>query len=125
MNEWEFTQLAATWMQQVIDADPSLPFRHARTEQQSTGSQTRRDLTLLDAGNRPLLTGEVKMPYQPVGNSPYRYDVVADARAKARRANCEYFFTWNINRLVLWATKSRVTSSQLGTTDDAFQTWDG
>lgn len=124
MNEWEFTQLAATWMQQAIDADPSLPFRHARCEQQSVGSQTRRDLTLLDAGQRPLLTGEVKMPYQPAGNSPYRYEVVADARAKARRANCEYCFTWNINRLVLWATTPRAQGGNSGTGDDAYQTWE-
>ncbi len=111
-------------MQQAIDADRSLPFREARTEQQSTGSRTRRDLTLLDAGNRPLITGEVKMPYQPEGNSPYRYEVVADARAKARRANCEYCFTWNINRLVLWVTTPKASGGSSGTAGDAYQAWD-
>ena len=124
MNEWEFTQLAATWMQQAIDADPSLPFRHARTEQTTHGSATRRDLTLLDAGNRPLLTGEVKMPYQPDGNSPYRFEVLRDARAKAKRAGCDYCFTWNVNRLVLWPTEPQVRGGQLGTADDAYQAWD-
>ena len=124
MNEWDFTDLAARWMQKVIDTDPSLPFREARTEQQSHGSLKRRDLTLYDAGQRPLLTGEVKMPYQPEGNSPYRYDVVRDARDKAKRAGCEYCFTWNVNRLVVWPTTPRVAGGRLGTSDDAFRDWD-
>ena len=116
MNEWEFTQLAATWMQQAIDADPPCRFRHARVEQGSAGSQKRRDITLLDAGQRPLLTGEVKMPYQPAGNSPFRYDVVRDARNKARAANCKFCFTWNINRLVVWPTTPQAKPGHSGAT---------
>src|SRR5690348_5697675 len=122
MNELEFTQVAATWMQQAIDADPDLPFRHARIEQSSKGSAQRRDLTLLDAGNRPLLTGEVKMPYRPDGHSPYRAEVLADARKKARKVKCGYCFTWNVNRLVLWTTEP--TPGNKTGKDESYATWD-
>lgn len=122
MNELEFTQLAATWMQQAIEADPDLPFRHARIEQSAKGNAQRRDLTLLDDGKRPLLTGEVKMPYRPDGHSPYRAEVVEDARKKARKCKCDYCFTWNVNRLVLWTAEPN--ASKKGGHDDSYATWD-
>ena len=127
MNELEFTQIAATWMQQAIDADPSLPFRHARVEQSAAGSAKRRDLTLSDDGHRPLLTGEVKMPYRPDGHSPFRREVVDDARRKARRAKCGFCFTWNVNKLVLWPADPRAgvgAASGGGASDDFYEAWD-
>lgn len=125
MNEWEFTQLAVTWMQQVIDADPLLPFRQARVEQTASGSAKRRDITLLNESRKPVLTGEVKMPYRPDGHSPFRREVVDDARAKAVRAGCEFCFTWNVNKLVLWPAKPRVaegTAARPGA--DHYEAWD-
>lgn len=104
MNEWEFSALAATWMSNACQADSSLPFSEARVEQKGKGSRKRRDITLLDRDGHALLTGEVKMPYQPEGGSPLRYSVVRDAREKAKRAGVAYFFTWNVNRMVLWPT---------------------
>ena len=104
MNEWEFTAAAASWIDAAIKANPDLSFSEARCEQRGRGSAKRRDLTLLDRNGRPALTGEVKMPFQPEGASPYRAKVVTDARRKAQRAAVDYFFTWNVNRCVLWPT---------------------
>lgn len=123
MNELEFTQMAATWMQQAIDADPDLPFRSARIEQSPRGTVERRDITLADAGRRALLTGEVKMPYRPDGHSPYRREVVDDARAKARRARCDFCFTWNVNQFVLWPAKPRGIDAG-GPAGDSYKSWD-
>lgn len=69
------------------------------------GSNKRRDLTILGKDGSPVLTGEVKLPFQPEGSSPLRATVVLDARKKAERAKVDFFFTWNVNRCALWPTK--------------------
>lgn len=106
MNEWEFTAEVAGWINSILEKDASLPFSRARVEQRGQGSRKRRDLTLLDKDKRAALTGEIKLPYQPDGSSPYNHDVVQDARAKAKRAGSPFFFTWNVNEFVLWETTS-------------------
>ncbi len=104
MNEWEFTADAASWINEILARDASLPFDRAKCEQRGKGSRKRRDLTLLDRHKQACLTGEVKLPYRQDGGSPYNTAVVKDARAKARRAKTRYFFTWNVNEFVLWET---------------------
>lgn len=104
INEWEFTADIASWLNRIIEHNPSLPYTEAKCEQQGTGSRKRRDLTLLDKNGRIVLTGEVKLPYQADGGSPHNEKVVKDAREKARRAQANYFFTWNVNEFVLWET---------------------
>jgi len=64
----------------------------------------RRDITLLDRESRPVLTGEIKLPDRPDGQSPYADPLVEDAFNKANAKGLEYFFTWNVNRFVLWKT---------------------
>jgi len=104
MNELEFTALVAGWINQIIRDHPELPFSDARCEQSRKGSLKRRDLTLLDRNHVVVLTGEIKLPYQKDGNSPYNAALVADARTKARQAKTDFFFTWNVNDFVLWQT---------------------
>jgi len=103
-TEWEFTADVAKWVQQALDKAPSLPFSEVKCEARTVGSGKRRDLTLLDRDRRPVLTGEVKLPYQPQGGTPYNEQVIRDARAKAKRAGVGFFFTWNVNQFVLWET---------------------
>jgi len=103
-TEWEFTADVAKWVQQALDRDPSLPFSEVKCEARTVGSAKRRDLTLLDRDRRPVLTGEVKLPWQPQGGTPYNEQVIRDARAKAKRAGVGFFFTWNVNQFVLWET---------------------
>jgi methylase of polypeptide subunit release factors len=104
ITEWDFTSQVKSWIDQIIARSKDLPFSEARCEQRGTGSNRRRDLTLLNKDGQIVLTGEVKLPYRNDGNTPYRAEVVADARAKAKLAGCDYFFTWNVNECVLWET---------------------
>jgi hypothetical protein len=120
MNEWEFTAQAAGWINELISKDPQLPFLNARCEQRSRDSLKRRDLTLLDRNRSVVMTGEIKLPYQKDGGSPLNASVVRDARAKARRAGANFFFTWNVNEFVLWETDSADDSWQ----GQKYRTWD-
>jgi len=101
MTEWEFTADAASTINVMLAKDPNLPFSSARCETRS-GDAKRNDLTLLDKDQQPVLTGEVKLPFQKDGGSPYNAAVVEDARSKALKTNVGYFFTWNVNEFVLW-----------------------
>jgi len=103
MNEWEFTGTVASWINEIIAANRELPFSRAAVEQTSTDSHQRRDLTLLDRAGKAVLTGEVKLPYQKDGGTPYNNAVVRDAWGKARDAKAPLFFTWNVNQCVLWS----------------------
>ncbi|GAI98272.1 unnamed protein product, partial [marine sediment metagenome] len=110
MNEWEFTVDVASWINEIIAKDSSLPFSRAKCEQTTKGSLKRRDLTLLDADQVKVLTGEVRFPYRKDGGSPYSDGLTRDARIKARRARAPFFFTWNVNEFVLWETTPSKTS---------------
>jgi hypothetical protein len=105
-HELEFTADVASWINLIIEKDPSLPFAEAKCERRSQGSQQRRDLTLLDKDGRVLVTGEIKLPYRKDGATPYHTQVVRDARLKAERAGADYFFTWNVNECALWEIRS-------------------
>jgi len=118
-TEWEFTAEAAGWINEILSKTPDLPFSAAKCEQRSTGSFTRRDLTLLDKDGRVVLTGEVKLPYRPDGGTPYNVELVKTARAKAARAGSKFFFTWNVNECVLWET----TPAKTPLRDRNYRSW--
>ena len=119
INEWEFTADVASWINEILVKSPRLPFSRAKCEQRGSDSAKRRDLTLLDKDKRAVLTGEVKLPYQKDGGSPYNEAVVQDARRKARIAGVRFFFTWNVNEFVLWETDS----AEAPLKDRQFRTW--
>lgn len=119
MNEWGFTGEVKSWIDQIVQRNTNLPFSGARVEELGHGSQKRRDLTLVDRNGVALLTGEVKLPDAPDGASPYRADVVKDARQKAERAGVKFFFTWNVNECVLWETATAGSGLQ----DRAYERW--
>ena len=82
------------------------PFSRVKLETRTSGSLRRRDLTILDSRGRVCLTGEAKVPWAPDGASPFVESTVRDARRKAEAAGAEWFFTWNLNELVLWRASS-------------------
>jgi type I restriction-modification system DNA methylase subunit len=101
--EIDFTSQVAGWIKQLIDVNgPSFPIGDARIETLAEGSRKRRDITFYDRSGAPCLTGEVKLPWAADGYSPYIESTVDDARAKAIRAGVKWFFTWNVNELLLW-----------------------
>ena len=120
MNEWEFTAEVASWINEILTSNPTLPYSRAKCEQVGEGSRKRRDLTLLDKDQRIVLTGEVKLPYRQDGGSPYNASVVRDARTKARRAKAPFFFTWNVNEFVLWETETTKISWQ----EEKYRSWE-
>lgn len=119
MTEWEFVGDAKEWIALALVHNTQLQFSGAKLEQRGSGSNKRRDLTLLDKSGRAVITGEVKMPYAPDGTSPFRSDVVTDARKKAERAGVKYFFTWNVNQCVLWET----ATAGAGLQDREYEQW--
>ena len=103
IHEVDFTSQAAGWIRQLIEANgESFPIADVRIETLADGSRKRRDITLYDRKGAPCLTGEVKLPWAADGYSPYIESTVNDAREKAIQAGVQWFFTWNINELLLW-----------------------
>lgn len=120
MNELEFTSGVSSWINEIIHQEPCLPFSAAKCEMHRKGSLKRRDLSLLDKNHRIVLTGEVKLPYQKDGGSPFSSALVNDARRKAIDADTPSFFTWNVNEFVLWDTES----SKESFLQRNYRTWD-
>jgi methylase of polypeptide subunit release factors len=104
INEWTFAADVCKTIQGILAQNPSLPFSEAKVEEGARGGRKRRDLTLYDRESRPILTGEIKLPDRPDGQSPYAAPLVDDAFEKANARGVEHFFTWNVNRFVLWKT---------------------
>lgn len=77
------------------------PFAEARIEGlgSTSGKTKRKDLRFYDKAGKLLLTGEVKMPGGPPA---FDTELIEDAQRKADHANVQYFFTWDVNRFVLW-----------------------
>jgi type I restriction-modification system DNA methylase subunit len=119
MNEWEFTGEAVSWINESIQRNPSLPFSRAKVEQRAQGTLKRRDLTILDKNKKPVLTGEIKLPYAKDGTTPYNDSVISDARSKAIKAGTRFFFTWNVNEFVLWETMT----DKLAYQDQTYKSW--
>ena len=104
VNEWTFAADVCKWIDAILAANPELPFSEAKVEQSAGRRRQRRDLTLHDKRPRPALTGEIKLPDRHDGQSPYADALVEDAFNKANAKGLEYFFTWNVNKFVLWKT---------------------
>jgi hypothetical protein len=104
INEWTFAADVCKTIQAILADNPQLPFSEAKVEQAAGPGRKRRDLTLYDRESRPVLTGEIKLPDRPDGQSPYSDPLLDDAFQKANAKGVEYFFTWNVNRFVLWKT---------------------
>jgi len=102
VHEQTFVADVESWINSILEKRNDLPFTCAKVEKSAAGKRTRKDLTLYDRDGNKALTGEVKMPDAPDGRTPYDDSVVQDAFQKASDAGAPYFFTWNVNRFVLW-----------------------
>jgi len=104
VTEWTLTAQIASWIDEIVRDRPDLPFSSAKVEERRRGSAKRRDLTLYDRHGKAAITGEMKMPDSPEGRTPFQESLVKDAHDKADQIGVQYFFTWNVNRCVLWRT---------------------
>jgi hypothetical protein len=105
LNEVQFVAEVKSWVDEICRSrGAKFPFAGAEIEKRVKGKRERRDLVLRDRRGKTVLTGEIKLPDRPDGRTPYAADLVEDAHAKADAEGVEYFFTWNINKMVLWQT---------------------
>ena len=104
VNEWTFTGDVQSWINEIISTDPALPFSEAKIEERGRGDLKRRDLTIYDRNGMAALSGEIRLPDRPDGRTPYSRGLLDNAHGKADDEGIPYFFTWNVNRFVLWKT---------------------
>lgn len=88
-NEWTFTADVSSRINVLLQNRPDLPFSSSKVEERGKDNNKRHDLTLYDRSNQVVITGEVKMPENPEGRSPYQEGLVMDAHDKANRAGVE------------------------------------
>ena len=103
VDERTFAAEVAGWVTEILNSRPDLPFSRASVEDHVTGTARRHDFRLYRRHtDRPVLTGEIKMPDSAQGNHPLNDALVEDALDKAFRAGVRYSFTWNIRQFVLF-----------------------
>jgi hypothetical protein len=104
-HEVTFCSRVAGWSNALFDEHPEWPFRRADIEQSKAIKRKRSDLRIYGKADKLILSGEVKMPGTVEGRTPYNADLVGDSAQKADNAGAEFFFTWNVNLLVLFDRK--------------------
>lgn len=107
-NEWNFCSNIAEAITNLLRAPEysGSPLGHAEAELTEFQGVRRLDLVFFRRGveRQPIVTAEVKGPWDPIGRTPYNSRLVADAHSKASTVGALFFITWNIRRLVLWKT---------------------
>lgn len=107
-NEWNFSSNAAQRITEILTADDfrQSPLGRAEAELTEFMGNRRLDLVIFDreTTTRPLITGELKVPWDALGRTPYNQRVIEDAHRKASNCGAPYFLTWNIRRVVVWRT---------------------
>jgi methylase of polypeptide subunit release factors len=105
IHEADFCSQIASQVNQLVQAgEPISPISEGRVEGFGTGTERlkRKDLRFFNTHGKLILCGEVKLPGTAEGRSPYDAKLCRDAEQKAENANIQFFFTWNVNRFVLW-----------------------
>ena len=105
-HEVQFCSEVSKWADRLFEQNPKLAFGSSEIESYGRGSQRRQDFRVYERKPRGrgklALCGEVKLPGTPQGRSPFDLALMQDAFDKATRENCRYFFTWNVERLVVF-----------------------
>lgn len=107
--EVTFCSRVAGWANVLFSRHPEWPFRRAEIEESKAIHRKRSDLRFCGDAKKLILSGEVKMPGTREGRSAHNPDLVQDASIKADNAAAEFFFTWNVNELVLFDRKKLTT----------------
>ena len=100
-NEWNFTSdAAAQEITEVLkgEAYGSSPLGRVGAElTEATGSK-RLALVLFNRQlpGKPLVTAELKVPWDALGRTPHHAQVVEDAHRKASKCGAKFFVTWKI-----------------------------
>jgi hypothetical protein len=107
-NEWNFSSNVAEAITTLLRAPEyaASPLGHAEAELTEFHGVRRLDLVIFrrGEGRQPIVTAEIKGPWDPLGRTPHNARLLADAHSKASAVGALYFITWNIRRLVVWKT---------------------
>jgi len=101
-HEISFCGRVKSWADELFRERSELPFKRVEIEETLSKTRRRSDLRIYDRANKLVLAGEVKLPGTPEGRDPYHHALVEDAYHKADQAQAQFFFTWNVNKLVLF-----------------------
>src|SRR5713101_8418596 len=106
-HEITFCARVKAWAEALFKDRKDLPFARVDIEESRDIGRKRSDLRFYRSkGDRnPIVAGEVKMPGTAEGRNPYDYKLIEDAHLKATNAGARFFFTWNVNKLVLFDQK--------------------
>jgi len=102
-HEVTFCSRVSKWAENLFSQNPSWNF--VRAEIEESVKRQRSDLRIYGPKNRLVLAGEVKLPGTAEGRNAYSSDLISDAFQKAANLGAEFFFTWNVNKLVLFDSK--------------------
>ncbi len=102
IHEVTFCGRVMKWAEAIFRDNPDLPFRRVEIEESKGIKRKRSDLRIYDGNKKLLLAGEVKLPGTAEGRNPYDSSLIEDAFLKASNAGAQFFFTWNVNKLVLF-----------------------
>jgi methylase of polypeptide subunit release factors len=106
-HEVTFCARVKTWAETFFKNRSDLPFARVDIEESRDTRRKRSDLRFYRSktDRNPIVAGEVKMPGTVEGRNPYDYKLVEDAHLKATSSGARFFFTWNVNKLVLFDQK--------------------
>jgi len=104
-HEVTFCSRVSKWADSLFSKNPDWNFARTEIEESKGIKKKRSDLRVYDAKKKLVLAGEVKLPGTPEGRNAYNSDLIGDAFQKASNAGAEFFFTWNVNKLVLFDSK--------------------
>ncbi|HAO80719.1 MAG TPA: hypothetical protein DCQ92_17455, partial [Verrucomicrobia subdivision 3 bacterium] len=103
--EVTFCSRVSKWADALFSENPTWGFARTEIEESKGINRKRSDLRIYDSKKKLVLAGEVKLPGTPEGRNAYNSDLIGDAFQKASSAGAEFFFTWNVNKLVLFDSK--------------------
>ena len=104
-HEVTFCSRVSKWADTLFSENPAWGFARTEIEESKGINRKRSDLRIYDAKKKLVLAGEVKLPGTVEGRNAYNSDLIYDAFHKASGAGAEFFFTWNVNKLVLFDSK--------------------
>ena len=105
LYEVTFCSRVSKWADSLFAQHPDLPFLRTEIEESKGIKRKRSDLRVYGPHNKLILAGEVKLPGTPEGHNAYSADLIEDSYQKASNIGAEFFFTWNVNKLVLFEAK--------------------
>ena len=104
-HEVTFCSRVSKWADSIFENTPALSFKRTEIEESKGIKRKRSDVRVYGANNKLILAGEVKLPGTAEGRNAYNFALVDDSCHKASNAGAEFFFTWNVNKFVLFDSK--------------------